>query len=285
VSVADLRLSIGEFAARSHLSPKALRLYDDLGLLAPVQVDPSNGYRWYSTRQLGRAHTVALLRHLDMPLARIKVVLDQPPSEAIVAIRTYWREVEERLAARRDTLEHLCELLDGGTMSTDPPITVTVRPIAERALLSLTRHVHLAEAGAALGAALGRMRGSGPGLRGIEGCPFTIYYGAVTADSDGPVEIARPMSDFVLAQAAALRLGDVAARIEPAHDEAFVRLTMAESSWPAQLPALEAISGYLERSGRRAAGPPRVIMIADWRTAAPDDPACDLAVPLAGPTG
>ena len=282
--MSDIRLSIGEFAARSRLSPKALRLYDDLGLLVPAEVDPSNGYRWYSTSQLDRARTVALLRHLDMPLARIKVTVDQSPPEAIEAIRGYWREVEQRLAARRGTLEHLCELLDGGAMSTNSPITVTVRPIAERALLSLTRHVHLAEAGAALGAALGRMRGSGPGLAGIEGCPFTIYYGAVTDDSDGPVEIARPMSDFAQAQAAAHRLGDVSARIEPAHDEAFVRLTMAESSWPAQLPALEAISAYVQRSGRLAAGPPRVIMIADWRTAGPDDLACDLAVPLAGPS-
>lgn len=32
-------LSIGEFARRSGLSPKALRLYDELGLLPPARVD------------------------------------------------------------------------------------------------------------------------------------------------------------------------------------------------------------------------------------------------------
>ena len=32
-------ISIGEFARRSRLSPKALRLYDGLGLLTPARVD------------------------------------------------------------------------------------------------------------------------------------------------------------------------------------------------------------------------------------------------------
>ena len=43
-------MSIGEFAGRSRLSPKALRLYDELGLLPPAQVDDSSGYRFCSSR-------------------------------------------------------------------------------------------------------------------------------------------------------------------------------------------------------------------------------------------
>jgi MerR family regulatory protein len=38
-------MSIGEFARRSRLSPKALRLYDGLGLLPPARVDELSGYR------------------------------------------------------------------------------------------------------------------------------------------------------------------------------------------------------------------------------------------------
>jgi DNA-binding transcriptional MerR regulator len=41
-------MSIGEFARLSRLSAKALRLYDELGLLPPAQVDPGSGYRWYA---------------------------------------------------------------------------------------------------------------------------------------------------------------------------------------------------------------------------------------------
>ncbi|WP_232818138.1 MULTISPECIES: MerR family DNA-binding transcriptional regulator [Kocuria] len=40
--MADL-MTIGEFAAATWLSPKALRLYDRNGLLSPDAVDPFNG--------------------------------------------------------------------------------------------------------------------------------------------------------------------------------------------------------------------------------------------------
>ena len=39
------RMTIGEFATAAGLTPKALRLYDELGLLRPAQVDPTTGYR------------------------------------------------------------------------------------------------------------------------------------------------------------------------------------------------------------------------------------------------
>jgi PPM family protein phosphatase len=36
-------MTIGEFAGRTRLSAKALRLYDRLGLLRPAQTDPFSG--------------------------------------------------------------------------------------------------------------------------------------------------------------------------------------------------------------------------------------------------
>jgi protein phosphatase len=48
-------VSIGEFARLSRLSPRALRPYDELGLLSPARVDADSGYRWYGTSQLEQA--------------------------------------------------------------------------------------------------------------------------------------------------------------------------------------------------------------------------------------
>ncbi len=48
-------LSIGQFSALCRLSPKALRLYDELRLVVPVRIDPATGYRWYSAGQVERA--------------------------------------------------------------------------------------------------------------------------------------------------------------------------------------------------------------------------------------
>lgn len=56
--VMDL-VTIGAFARLSRLSQKALRLYDELGLLPPAHVDPVSGYRFYAPEQLERARLVA----------------------------------------------------------------------------------------------------------------------------------------------------------------------------------------------------------------------------------
>jgi len=62
-------VSIGEFARRSLLSVKALRLYDELGVLKPARVDDASGYRFYDLDQLADARLVAMLRQLEFPLA------------------------------------------------------------------------------------------------------------------------------------------------------------------------------------------------------------------------
>jgi hypothetical protein len=42
---------IGRFSAICRLSQKALRLYDEMGLLRPAWVDPDSGYRYYALAQ------------------------------------------------------------------------------------------------------------------------------------------------------------------------------------------------------------------------------------------
>ena len=76
------RLSGGEFSARSRLSPKALRLYQELGLLVPATIDPDTGYRSYELAQLEQAHLIALLRRIALPLAEIKAILALEPAAA-----------------------------------------------------------------------------------------------------------------------------------------------------------------------------------------------------------
>jgi DNA-binding transcriptional MerR regulator len=62
-------MSIGEFARRSRLSPKALRVYDGLGLLSPARVDKQSGYRYYQPVQLERGRLIATLRQIGVPFS------------------------------------------------------------------------------------------------------------------------------------------------------------------------------------------------------------------------
>jgi PPM family protein phosphatase len=106
-------LSIGAFAQATRLSPKALRLYDELGLLPPAFVDPDSGYRFYDPAQLERARLVAWLRRLGMPLARIRIVCDLDPAQAAGEVAAYWAQVEADTASRRDLAAFLVATLSG----------------------------------------------------------------------------------------------------------------------------------------------------------------------------
>src|ERR1022692_4492870 len=93
-------VTIGEFAQRTRLSPKGLRLYDELGLVVPARVDASNGYRHYSVGQVPAAQLVGLLRRLGMPLALISSVLRMAPAEAAGAGARYWQQAGAATAER-----------------------------------------------------------------------------------------------------------------------------------------------------------------------------------------
>ncbi|MBC9724171.1 MerR family transcriptional regulator [Streptomyces sp. TRM68367] len=95
-------LTIGAFAKACRLSPKALRLYDELDLLRPARVDPDTGYRYYAPAQLEQARLVAWLRRLGMPLAGIRTVCTLDPAGAAREIRAYWARAEAETAVRRD---------------------------------------------------------------------------------------------------------------------------------------------------------------------------------------
>jgi PPM family protein phosphatase len=93
-------LTIGAFARAARLSTKALRLYDQLGLLPPAAVDGESGYRFYGPDQLEHARLIASLRRLGMPLARIRVVLGLAGVAAADEVASYWSEIVAETADR-----------------------------------------------------------------------------------------------------------------------------------------------------------------------------------------
>jgi DNA-binding transcriptional MerR regulator len=263
-------MTIGAFAERTRLSAKALRLYDRLGLVRPARTDPVSGYRLYSEDQVDGARLVALLRRLGMPLPVIADVAGKPPGEAAEAIGRYWAQIESATAERRVLVSYIQARLKGDDMTA---YDIQTRTIPGRTLVAITRHVHANEAGSFFGEAFARLRAAGPGIEGIVGCPFVVYYGEVSDDSDGPAELCRPV-------AADPDDPDLLARTEPAHEEVFIRVAMKDMGWPALAPAADALEAWIRERRRTPAGVLRQVLIADQRTAAPGTAVCDLSVPL-----
>jgi DNA-binding transcriptional MerR regulator len=214
-------ISIGEFARRSRLSLKALRLYDERGVLVPSRVDQASGYRYYDTAQLDQARLVVMLRQLQLPLAAIKELLACDPADAAARIAEHWRDAEAAHGARRDLADYLVNWLSG---KRSVMYEVATRAMPERSLLCLKRNVD--EQGMwAFGKefiAILRERPL-PKIEGREGASFCIYWGWASADSDGPVEWCRPVPEAE-AHALAEHYPELTLRTEPAHREAFVAL-------------------------------------------------------------
>lgn len=106
-------LTIGEFARASRLSPKALRLYDELGLLRPARVDEYSGYRYYSPDQLEQARLVAWLRRLGMPLARIAQIHGRPRAEVAAEVTAFLAVLEADFTERTGLALDLIRYLSG----------------------------------------------------------------------------------------------------------------------------------------------------------------------------
>ncbi|MGW7411741.1 MerR family transcriptional regulator [Streptomyces sp. NPDC054863] len=133
-------LTIGAFAKASRLSPKALRLYDELGLLPPARVDATTGYRFYAPEQLERARLVAWLRRLDMPLARIRQVCALDAAGAALEVRAFWAQVEADTAVRRDLASFLVGQLSrkDTVMTTAPPLEIRYAALSDSGLVRET---------------------------------------------------------------------------------------------------------------------------------------------------
>jgi DNA-binding transcriptional MerR regulator len=91
------RLSIGDLARATGLTVRALRHYQDLGLLAPAAVDPATRYRAYGPEQLERAMAIARLRRLGLPLARVRDYLAATPAERRRLLEEHRAELDARL--------------------------------------------------------------------------------------------------------------------------------------------------------------------------------------------
>jgi DNA-binding transcriptional MerR regulator len=228
-------MSIGEFARLARLSAKALRLYDELGLLLPAKVDPDSGYRWYGAGQLDNARLVASLRQIGMPLAQIQLILSLEPEAAAAQVGAYWSGAEADHAARRDLAGYLVDRLTG---KRNVMYEVKVRDIPARSLLCLLRHASNQQEVWAMGKEVIGMLKAQPvpvsRIEGVAGAAFLIYYGEVNQDSDGPVEFCWPVQQDLAGQLAA-SFPALTLRTEPAHQEACVHLDQdaTEAQWQA----------------------------------------------------
>ena len=107
-----MMMTIGQFAQSTGLSAKALRLYDEIGLLTPSEVNPSTGYRRYRRAQIRRGAQLAVLRRMGVPLELAGQLLDDP-DRAEERLDAHTRQVRARHAAELAAISSGRALLAG----------------------------------------------------------------------------------------------------------------------------------------------------------------------------
>ncbi|MFI7064318.1 MerR family transcriptional regulator [Kribbella sp. NPDC050124] len=133
-------LTIGEFAQLTHLSVRTLRRYHESGLLEPATVDPSTGYRYYSTGQIPSAQVIHRLRELDVPLAEVgKILATDDPGVRAELIAGHLDRLQTSLDRTRVAVNSLQRLL-----RPEPgELPVSVRSEPSRVVAAITDVVEL----------------------------------------------------------------------------------------------------------------------------------------------
>ncbi|MCD7839444.1 MAG: MerR family transcriptional regulator [Erysipelotrichaceae bacterium] len=71
------KLSIGQMAKMNNTTVQALRLYDNMGLLKPIEVNDESGYRYYDVKQCAQLDLIHYMKSTGMTLKEIKQVFDE----------------------------------------------------------------------------------------------------------------------------------------------------------------------------------------------------------------
>ena len=105
-------LTVGEFSRLTHLPIKTLHHYHQVGVLVPIRVDPTTGYRHYAPEQVPSAHLARRLREVRMPLDEVRAVLAAPgPAARDAGIAAYLDRLQRELTETASAVTALRSLL------------------------------------------------------------------------------------------------------------------------------------------------------------------------------
>lgn len=248
-------LKIGEFSRLAQVTVKALRYYDELGLLRPVFVDRYTSYRYYELEQLARLHRILALKDLGLSLDEVKRLLDDevPVAELRGMLRLRQADLQQHLRHEQERLarvEARLAQLERGDRHQAYAVVLKSAPaqrVASRRA-TLPRYEAVGEAIGELLAHLARQAVTPAGP------PQALYYDSEYRAREVDVEVAVPLGQARLAPTERVNVGWL-----PAIDE----LACAVHTGAMQdiADAYAAINAWAPANAYRLAGPIREVYL------------------------
>lgn len=103
----DTLYKIGMFAAMNHVTVKALRFYEEQGLLIPALIHPETGYRYYTLSQMAVVHQITALKLAGFTLEEIACIHSGVDEEAVLLKK------KSELLAKISALTRQIAVVDG----------------------------------------------------------------------------------------------------------------------------------------------------------------------------
>ncbi|WP_282605125.1 MerR family transcriptional regulator [Pelagibius sp. Alg239-R121] len=125
MSYPERYLSPSEAAAQLGVSTKALRLYEQRGLVAPLRTEA--GWRAYGPAEMSQAGEVAALRALGLSLTQVAKVLKGDPKFLEPALAAHEATLEGRIRQLTDSLKTLRTVRADLTQGRPPAISELAR--------------------------------------------------------------------------------------------------------------------------------------------------------------
>lgn len=103
---------IGEIADFFGVSRKAMRLYEKKGIIKPVEIDATNGYRYYSVEQVQQLNALLEFKALGFSLDEIKTVIGGKTTkeqllETLRKKQQAWQEAMEAAKYKAECLDNI----------------------------------------------------------------------------------------------------------------------------------------------------------------------------------
>lgn len=112
-------LTIGELAAYAGVSPRTVRHYHAVGVLAEPERDHA-GYRRYGAAAAVELVRVRVLAEAGVPLSRVRELLDAEPDGFAQGLREVDRRLREEIRERQEHRRRIAELGAGDSLALPP---------------------------------------------------------------------------------------------------------------------------------------------------------------------
>ena len=191
-------ISIGEFSRICGVTTRTLRHYDSIGLIKPLKVDESSGYRSYALEQLRQMLLINRLKNYEFSLEEIAGLLASGDNELLAEkiaqkSREAKRKSEQYQMLERQMERDILQMKKGlDIMAFIDQIEVILSEVEERHILHSRQRMSVDDYCRHIGGLFGLAQREG--LRPV-GAPMSIYHDREFDPADNDTEVALPVAE------------------------------------------------------------------------------------------